>query len=327
MIILFFICSQPFLVTSLAKVFNRRAAIFSPFLVFISPQLSSAVGDKPKSSIMLDLEYYGKNFVKEEKSSDSRINGLLGPFSPPLTPLTKVCDTYPILVGILPQICNDVFVSTLTSFTKQTESEVVALINTTINNEKIRMKSFPCVTTPLGNLNDGAFFDFNAYCLFTAASTLLPTSDDRSIFLIQLGRNLLNSVEQTNQIKAPPRTNNLSKSQTYIDEILKFLLKSHFMSSYTIQTFDEFDDEDLAKGNEVEVTISVKDPITITSAMARTGENSRFSPDFIGLLVQAAFSRILPHEIVFDKYFMDSIYRSNPTEYLADEQLEMFTIR
>jgi len=38
----------------------------------------------------------------------------------------------------------------------------------------IIMKSFPCVTTPLGNLNDGAFIDFNAYCLFTAASTLLP---------------------------------------------------------------------------------------------------------------------------------------------------------
>jgi len=90
--------------------------------------------------------------------------------------------------------------------------------------------------------------------------------------------------------------------------------------------FDEYDNEDIQTGLNVNLIVSIIRPATLGSALQITGEGSRFSPDFISPTIAAMFEEELQLKVDYEAYFVDEEYRPNPKDFFPDEQLLQFTL-
>jgi hypothetical protein len=75
----------------------------------------------------------------------------------------------------------------------------------------------------------------------------------------------------------------------------------------------------------VDLTISVKRPATLISALTVTGEGSRFAPEFVGLALKGELERA-GYSVVLLNYFVDSVYKTDPKRYDPDEEILQLTI-
>lgn len=92
-----------------------------------------------------------------------------------------------------------------------------------------------------------------------------------------------------------------------------------------LPAFDELDSESIASGGGVDLTISVKRPATLISALTVNGEGSRFAPEFVGLALKGELERA-GYDVVLLNYFVDSVYKTDPKRYDPDEEILQLTI-
>ena len=92
------------------------------------------------------------------------------------------------------------------------------------------------------------------------------------------------------------------------------------------EPFDEFDDEDFEVGREVNLVIEIKRPAWLTSALQINGESSLFSPDFITTTLKESLQGTFVGVRPVQTYFIDDVYRPNPTEYFPTSELLQFTM-
>jgi hypothetical protein len=89
--------------------------------------------------------------------------------------------------------------------------------------------------------------------------------------------------------------------------------------------FDDLDEESLAIGLSVDCLVSVYDPASLGASLQITGEQSRFSPDYVGATLAAAWEAV-GIQSSWEILFVDPVYRPNPKDYYPNEQLYQFTL-
>jgi len=71
---------------------------------------------------------------------------------------------------------------------------------------------------------------------------------------------------------------------------------------------------------------AAKRPATLLAALQINGEKSLFSPDFISPTIKTLFRRGGLRVSPVETYFIESVYRSDPKQYAADEQILQFSV-
>ena len=85
----------------------------------------------------------------------------------------------------------------------------------------------------------------------------------------------------------------LVNTVTAMTEIMDLFVSSGFCKAYKIgdktksAIFDELDDDDLRNGASVDCLVSIYEPATLGASLQITGEQSRFSPEFVGTTLAA----------------------------------------
>jgi hypothetical protein len=93
-----------------------------------------------------------------------------------------------------------------------------------------------------------------------------------------------------------------------------------------LMVVDELDDEALAAGGTVDLLVRIMEPATLGAALQINGEQSRFSPDFVGPTLAAVWEAA-GLASTWESFFIDPVYRPNPKDYYPTEQLLQFTLR
>ena len=190
------------------------------------------------------------------------------------------------------------------------------------------------------HISDQYYFDLTSYALWRTAADVLPDYKTRDKFARNVGRKIFQECQSVGLLSAPNgdiRDHPLTASTKNVLQILELFKSSGFCKSYKIgdsspadatekaDLFDVFDDEDLTGGASVTCVIGILEPATMAACLQITGEQSRFTPDFVGATLAAMWEAAgisSRHEM----YFVDSVYRPNPKDYYPDEQLLQFTL-
>ena len=184
------------------------------------------------------------------------------------------------------------------------------------------------------HVTDQYFFDLTSYALWRSAADLLPNFVDRDRFAKNVGRGIYQeAVKMGTLVNSVHKNENISLVNTVIPmtEIMDLFVSSGFCKAYKIgdktksAIFDELDDEDLRNGASIDCLISIYEPATLGASLQITGEQSRFSPEFVGTTL-AAMWETAGIKSRFETYFVDNEYRPNPKDYFPNEQLLQFTL-
>lgn len=93
-----------------------------------------------------------------------------------------------------------------------------------------------------------------------------------------------------------------------------------------VPVFDELDDESFNMVGSANCLVSIYEPATLGASLQITGENSRFTPDFIGTSLAAIWENCGDVKSTWDAFFIDPVYRTNPKDYFPNEQLLQITL-
>jgi hypothetical protein len=186
----------------------------------------------------------------------------------------------------------------------------------------------------LEHVTDQYYFDLTSYALWRSAADVIPDFVDRDRFARSVGRGIYKKAAEMGMLKVTvtkSETSSLTSTIPAMTEILDLFANSGFCRSYKIGdktrtvVFDELDDEDLENGNSVDCLVSVYEPATLGASLQITGEQSRFSPEFVGTTL-AAMWKEAGVTAKFETYFVDNEYRPNPKDFFPNEQLLQFTL-
>ena len=184
------------------------------------------------------------------------------------------------------------------------------------------------------HVTDQYFFDLTSYALWRSAADLLPNFVDRDRFARNVGRGIYQEAMKMGTLENHVHKNDnvsLVNTVTAMTEIMDLFVSSGFCKAYKIgdktksAIFDELDDDDLRNGASVDCLVSIYEPATLGASLQITGEQSRFSPEFVGTTL-AAMWELAGVKSRFETYFVDNEYRPNPKDYFPNEQLLQFTL-
>jgi hypothetical protein len=186
----------------------------------------------------------------------------------------------------------------------------------------------------LEHVTDQYYFDLTSYALWRSAADMLPDYVDRDRFARNVGKRIYQKATKMGMLKdkvTNSETSSLTSTIPAMTEILDLFANSGFCKTYRIGdktrtvVFDELDDEDLENGNSVDCLVSVYEPATLGASLQITGEQSRFSPEFVGTTLAAMWEEA-GVKARFETYFVDNEYRPNPKDFFPNEQLLQFTL-
>lgn len=172
-------------------------------------------------------------------------------------------------------------------------------------------------------ISDQYYFDLTAYAVWRTAADSLPNYIDRDLFVRQLGRLNYEKLLSAGILKqSPPKKGSLVESIPCMEEMLDLFTASQFCKGYRLgerlqkgedprPVFDDIDDEALSAGAGVDCLVSIFEPATLGASLQITGEQSRFSPDYIGPVLSAIWEKA-GIKSTSEFYFVDPTYRPNP---------------
>ena len=301
----------------------------------------------------LDLEFYVRDLVGGNKKEGNILPSAPPNVNPPRTlegPLipfllnedcTASCVPTRSLMEVLAQTTNP---STPTSLEQSIRDKVATY------REKASRSFALQKPWKEDRVSDQYYFDLTSYALWRTAADLIPNYTSRDKFVRTLGGNLYRQIKDSKLLvtdaKGAGSSNNqpLQGTVSEIIQVLELFKTSGYCKGYRIRTqdsendkagsnnssnnnavFDELDEDSLLSGLSVDCLVSVYEPATLGASLQITGEQSRFSPDYVGATLAAVWEAngILSS---WETLFVDPVYRPNPKDYYPDEKLFQFTL-
>ncbi len=302
-----------------------------------------------KGAAEYDFEYYMRTLITGNKKE-----GSIQPSQPPPTPpprhmssfiryiVNESFDESCITVSQLSQLLKNSSTTTTTSVSSlDISNKILSFRNKVANVYKIKQP------WEEESIQDEYYFDLSCYALYRIAAELIPTNYVvRDQWVRNVGKEIYNSMKKEKLITLNNIDDNETtkkKKLTQIVQILIELLDSFksigFIQDYRLgekndiqqrmekNIFDEYDDDDIDSGLNVNFLVSVFRPATLGSSLQITGEGSRFSPDFVSPTISALLEEQCGLKVEFEGYFVDEEYRPNPKDFFPNEQLLQFTLR
>jgi hypothetical protein len=182
------------------------------------------------------------------------------------------------------------------------------------------------------HVSDQYYFDVTSYALWRTAADLIPDYVQRDLFARNVGRDIYQQAVKLGLLKSiVSNGSTLTSTIPVVKEILNLFQSSKYCKSFRLgekeQTtiFDEYDYEDLASGATINCLVSVYEPASLGASLQITGEQSRFTPEFVGVTL-AAMWETAGIKVSYETYFVDNEYRPNPKDYFPNEQLLQFSL-
>lgn len=116
-----------------------------------------------------------------------------------------------------------------------------------------------------------------------------------------------------------------------MNEIMNLFQSCEYFKSYRlgekdqIVLFDEYNDNDLRLGATVNCLVSVFEPASLGASLQITGEQSRFTPEFVVVML-AAMWEAAGIKVSYETYFVDNEYQQNPKDFFPNEKLLQFSL-
>lgn len=334
-------------------------------LILSSWMIDPLPADAARGAAELDLEYYARDLFGGNRKEGSIQASQLPELPPPRTlqepflslllPTTTTdIDTPSSLTATA---TNGIPVTTLISILKQTTKRDESVLSADLwqrvssYRDKAQASFYKRAPWKTASCADQYYFDLTAYAFWRAAADLCPDYVDRDRFVRQMGRNLYRAMQETSLIrKQQPSESSATLVETIprVKEILDVFQSSGFCKEYRLgdaansfvsaksrkdestqpqPIFDSLDDEALMNGATVDCLVSVFETATLGASLQITGEQSRFTPDFVGPTLAALWEdSLVSVETSWETFFVDNEYRPNPKDYFPNEQLLQFSI-
>ena len=313
------------------------AASLASLMLMTLPAQAAQQQPRVKGAAEYDLEYYVRDLVKGNTKE-----GNLPASAPPPAPPARTLEG-----PLLPLLLDNDYVQcipikVLAEISGKSQSSVAALA------KDFRDKSAKAFAAKaqwkVADVSDQYYFDLSAYALWRTAAELIPNYIKRDQFANNVGRGIYSEAAKAGLLKkralildsSDVALGPLTGTIPAITEILESYKSCGFISGYQLggedetrrgtKVFDKYDDDDIASGSSVDCLVSIYEPAILSGALQITGEGSRFSPDYVGQTLSAAWEAagILAKE---ETYFVDSVYRPNPKDFFPDERLIQFTLK
>ena len=358
---------------SLPLISRRRLLWEESIKMMVSVGVTTAtiVAGKPQPALAargaaeLDLEFYVRDLVGGNKKE-----GNILPSAPPVVSPPRTLQG-PLLPLLLNDDCSSACIPTqalieLLSNTNSNKSasSLEKMIQDSVNGYRERTSRSFASRSPWKDehVSDQYYFDFTSYALWRTAADMIPNYTNRDIFVRSVGRKLYQQIRSNNLIRASPKAAGssggssgtkqpLQDSLQDIIQVLDLFQSSGFCKGYRIRTqdtdivttgkndnnsdkvFDELDEDSLLSGMSVDCLVSIYEPATLGASLQITGEQSRFSPDYIGPTLAAIWEEGSAHgggdvkiTSSWETLFVDPVYRPNPKDYFPNEQLLQYTL-
>lgn len=348
------------------QIFLRTATASLPpatTLILSSWMIDPLPADAARGAAELDLEYYARDLFGGNRKEGSIQASPLPELPPPRTlqePLLSLllpptsdhdaslswttaahCIPVTTLLSILPQT------------TKRDDSVLYTNLWQRVSSYRDKAQASFSKRAPWqkASVADQYYFDLTAYAFWRAAADLLPDYADRDRFVRQMGRNLYRAMQETGLIRNDPRlesSGTLVETIPRVKEILDVFQSSGFCKEYRLgdavdslmaaknrkdestrqqPIFDSLDDDALMNGATVDCLVSLFETATLGASLQITGEQSRFTPDFVGPTLAALWEdSLVGVKTSWETFFVDNEYRPNPKDYFPNEQLLQFSI-
>lgn len=307
---------------------------------------SSSPAYAARGAAELDLEYYWKNLVGG--SATAQRASPLPAVAPPRTlkePFTSTilnrngsneCLTTQALLQVLQQTSRS---NSNQKPQQQKDTLDQAIMDTLDSYRKAAERAFYARTpwdTP--SVADEYYLNITMYAMWKTAAELLPNSTDRDLFIRTLGVLVYDRCATEGWVRQSTTTTTTAKTLTEtnanVQELLHLFQSNGWIQGYrwgddpqattTTVPFDALDDEAMANGGSVDVLLTLESPATLGASVQLTGERTRFTPCVMATTLAAAVGG--SKNISWDMYFVDSVYRPNPNDYVPNEQLYQFTV-
>jgi hypothetical protein len=303
-----------------------------------------------KGAAEYDFEYYMRTLMSGNKKE-----GSIQPSQPPPTPPPRHMSSF------IRNIVNESFdgtscitVSQLSQLLKNSSTAASTSVSSLdISNKMIsfRNKVANVYKTKQPweeeSIQDEYYFDLTCYALYRIAAELIPTDYAlRDQWVRSVGKEIYNSMKKEKLVTLNNNNNeNETMKKKKLTEIIQTLIQLldsfksiGFIQDYRLgekndiqqrmgkNIFDEYDDDDIDSGLNVNLLVSIFRPATLGSSLQITGEGSRFSPDFVSPTIAALLEEQCGLKVEFEGYFVDEEYRPNPKDFFPNEQLLQFTL-
>lgn len=266
-----------------------------------------------KGAAEYDLEYYMRDLIGGN-AKEGNVQASKGPPAPPPRTLGG-----PLLPLLLNDDCSPSCIpaQALLQETKNTDSSFITSKMKDYREKAARSFSARAPWKE-SSCTDQYYFDVTSYALWRTAAELIPNYVQRDVFARNVGRGIYQEA-----LKAGLLTTNVGKGSTStltatipaMKEIMNLFQSSNYCKSYRLgekdQTviFDEYDDEDLASGAAVNCLVSVFEPASLGASLQITGEQSRFTPEFVGVTL-AAMWETAGIKASYETYFVGTFRKS-----------------
>ena len=284
--------------------------------------------DAARGAAELDLEYYMRYLVGGNKKEGN----VLPSNMPPMPPPRELKD--PLRSLLLNDSCSQDCLTTLAlieeiRFASAGPEEDPRLLERDIQKsmksyrDKAKNSFYAKAPWKEEKVSDQYYFDLTAYALWRTAADFLPDYEHREKFVRRLGRFIYENGTKSGFLNARPlEDNSLVGTKDCLEEILDVCVNCGVCKGYRLgepvtknadkrPLFDELDDDAISSGASVDCLVSVFEPATLGASLQITGEQSRFSPDFVGPTL-AAMWEARGIQSSWETFFVDPEYRPNP---------------
>jgi len=306
---------------------TRRRFLEGAVVVGSAWSLSSQEAVAAKGAAEYDLEYYMRDLI----GGNAKEGNVQASKAPPAAPPRTLGG--PLLPLLLNDDCSPTCIPTQ-ALLQQLKSSDESLVTTRMKDYRDKAARSFAARAPWReeHVMDQYYFDLTSYALWRTAAELIPNYTQRDIFARDVGRGIYREASQSGLlIEAESKASKLTTTIPAVKEIMNLFQSSQYCKSYRLgekdQTvvFDEYDDDDLASGATVNCLVSVFEPASLGASLQITGEQSRFTPEFVGVTL-AAMWEAAGIKVSYETYFVDNEYRPNPKDFFPNEQLLQFSL-
>lgn len=208
--------------------------------------------------------------------------------------------------------------------------------------ERVAPAFFAKAPWSVESVSDQYYFDLTAYAFWRTAADLITDYVQRDKFARQVGREIYADIQKAGLVQGGQKGRSGGKATTLtgtistIVEVLDLFSSSGYCKGYRLggedaaqrgsDVFDQYDDDDITSGLAVDCLVSVYEPAVLSASLQITGEQSRFSPDFVGATLAAIWEES-GVSARYESYFVDPVYRPNPKDFFPNERLIQFTLK
>lgn len=272
-----------------------------------------------------DLEYYMRDLL----GGNAKEGNVLPSKAPPVPPPRTLKG--PLLPFLLNDDCNPTCIPTQ-AMLEQLKSNKGSLVTNKMKDFRDKASRSFSARAPWveEHVSDQYYFDLTSYALWRTAAELIPNYVQRDIFARNVGRGIYREARTAGLLTEDVGAT-LTSTIPAVKEIMDLFQASQYCKSYRLGEkdqlviFDEYDDEDLASGATVNCLVSVFEPASLGASLQISGEQSRFTPEFVGVTLSSMWEKA-GIKTSYETYFVDNEYRPNPKDFFPNEQLLQFTL-